>query len=82
MLRELYRHSISVARAVNSPILGDPPSCRVDSNEIRPTRNYTRHEVAASELRSLSQRRQRRDDEWLQVSSDARWSMQAHHRLI
>jgi hypothetical protein len=35
--------------------------------------NYTRHKPAPSELQSLSQHRQRGDDEWLQDSPDLCW---------
>jgi len=35
---------------------------------------YTRHKLTASELRSLSERRERGDDEWLQDSLDSRLS--------
>jgi hypothetical protein len=50
--------------------------CGIDTNQKRPTLDYTRHTVVTSELRSLSQLRRRGDDGWLQGSMDSGWSME------
>jgi hypothetical protein len=61
MLRDLYRHRISFHSPKAAPA---KPNCQflTDRGEKRPILDYTRHKVAASDLWSLSQHRQRGDD--------------------
>jgi hypothetical protein len=70
MLREFYCHRISVAQPLR--LLSCPPFELSRPIQIRNSSalDYTRHRLAASELRSLSELRQRGDDGWLQDSPD------------